>query len=341
MKPTTFKLISALIILSVIITVIISSAACQSSDDGRTTETIASTIAVPENGMAMVKDGDSQKLVSGEIITDANGQSVIKDAETGETHDLVAAQLIESTNFATATVEDLSGHTISVTGPILSTTQDGTSVILDPTTGTQYIVSTSKITTVPDPTKPTEGSTQQTSASSTVELTTQTVGTTTVMPTTVATTTVETTENFELGEDDILSTDPALETIAPEPTTVATTTAVQNKAIAMNQTFIQDVLNEINRVRSDKGLEALKIDTNSPEYAASVKAYAADLALQKAGTEASFPHVWTMVSSTSGTQAAKLLMASSSAALNPDIRLVAIAAAQSSLTGDIYLVIAF
>ena len=86
----------------------------------------------------------------------------------------------------------------------------------------------------------------------------------------------------------------------------------------MNQTFIQDVLNEINRIRSDKGLEALKIDTDSPEYAASVKAYAADLALQKAGTEASFPHVWTMVSTTSGTQAAKLLMASSSAALNPN-----------------------
>lgn len=338
MKPTTYKLVSSLIILSVIITVILSSSACQSSDDDRTTETIAFTIEVPENGMAMVKDGDSQKLVSGEIITDANGQSVIKDAGTGETHDLVAAQLIESTSFATASVKDLSGQTISVTGPILSTTKDGTSVILDPTTGTQYIVSTSKITSAPNPTL---GSVQQTTASTTLKPTMQSAGTTTSKPTTVATTTVETTENFELGEDDILSTDPTLETITPAPTTVATTTAMQNKAIAMSQTFIQDVLNEINRVRSDKGLEALKIDTDSPEYATSVKAYAADLALQKAGTEASFPHVWAMVSTTSGTQAAKLLMASSSAALNPDIRLVAIAAAQSSLTGAVYLVIAF
>lgn len=341
MKPTIFKLISFLLILSVIITVTLSSAACQSADDGRTTETIASTIAIPENGMALVQDGDEQKLVSGEIITDANGNSVIKDGETGETHDLVAAQLIESNSFATATVKDLSAQTISVTGPILSTTKEGTSVILDPTSGTQYIVSTSKVTSAPTTTTPTTGSTTQTSTLTTAKPTTQTAGTSTVEPTPVVPTTIETTENFELGEDDILSTDPALATIAPKPTTIATTTAVQNKAVPMSQTFIQDVLNEINRVRSDKGLTTLKIDTDSPEYAASVKTFAADLTLQKADTEASFPHVWTMVSTTSGTQAAKQLLASSTAVLNPDIRLVAIAAAQSSLSGDVYLVIAF
>lgn len=71
MKPTTFKLISSLIILSVIATVMLSSAACQTSDSGRITETIASTIAIPENGMALVKDGDSLKSVyePGETIT--------------------------------------------------------------------------------------------------------------------------------------------------------------------------------------------------------------------------------------------------------------------------------
>ncbi|MEA4890778.1 MAG: hypothetical protein VB070_15075 [Clostridiaceae bacterium] len=341
MKPITLKLISILMILSVIITIMISSAACQPSSDGRTTETIASTIAIPEQGMAMVQDGATQKLVSGEIITDANGHSVIIDVKTGETYDLVATQLIDSGNFATATVKDLTGQTISVTGPILSTTKDGTSVILDPTTGNQYIVSTAKITSVPAPTNTTTNASSQTAKPTSLKPTTQITGATTSKPTTNVTTTVETTENFELGEDDIVSTDPALETISPEQTTAATTTAAPNKAIPMGQTFIQDVLNEINRVRSDKDLAALKIDADSPEYAATVKAFASDLALQKTSSEASFPHVWIMVSTTSGTQAAKQLLAKSTAALNPDIRLVAIAAAQSTQTGDVYLVIAF
>lgn len=341
MKPTTMKLISILMIFSVIATVLISAVACQPSDDGKTTETIASTIAIPEHGMAMVQDGTTQRLVSGEIITDANGHSIIKDAETGETYDLVASQLIDSDNFATATVKDLTGQTISVTGPILSTTKDGNSVILDPTTGTQYIVSTSKITSAPAPSNPTTISDSQTPKPTTSKPTTHATEATTSKPTAAATTTSETTENFELGKDDIISTDPALETISTQPTTAATTTAAANKAIPMNQTFFQDVLIEINRVRSEKGAPSLNIDTDSPEYAATVKAFATDLALLKAGSEANFPHVWTMVSSTSGTQAAKQLLAKSSAVLNPDIRLVAIAAAQSSQTGDVYLVIAF
>lgn len=341
MKPTTMKLISILMIFSVIVTVMISSVACRSTDDGKTTETIASTIAIPEHGMAMVQDGTTQRLVSGEIISDANGHSIIKDSETGETYDLVASQLIDSDNFATATVKDLTGQTISVTGPILSTTINGNSVILDPTTGTQYIVSTAKITSAPAPSNPTTNPDSQTPKPTASKPTTHAIETTTSKPTTAVTTTVETTENFELGEDDIISTDPALETISPESTTAATTNVAANKAIPMSQIFIQDVLNEINRVRSEKGAPSLKIDTDSPEYAATVKAFATDLALQKAGSEANFPHVWTMVSTTSGTQAAKQLLAKSSAVLNPDIQLVAIAAAQSSETGDVYLVIAF
>ena len=341
MKPTTMKLISILMILSVIVTVLISSVACQSTVDGKTTETIASTIAIPEHGLAMVQDGNTQRLVSGEIITDANGHSIIKDAETGETYDLVASQLIDSNNFATATVKDLTGQTISVTGPILSTTNNGNSVILDPTTGTQYIVSTAKITSASAPSKPTTNPDSQTPKPTTSKPTTHTTEATTSKPTAAATTTSETTENFELGKDDIISTDPALETISTQPTTATTTSAAANKAVPMNQTFIQDVLIEINRVRSEKGLSALKIDTDSPEYAATVKAFAGDLALQKAGSDANFPHVWTMVSTSSGTQAAKQLLAKSSAVLNPDIQLVAIAATQSSQTGDIYLVIAF
>lgn len=341
MKPTTMKLISILMIFSVIVTVLISSVACQSTDDGKTTETIASTIAIPEHGMAMVQDGSTQRLVSGEIITDANGHSVIKDAETGETYELVASQLIDSDNFATATVKDLTGQTISVTGPILSTTKDGNSVILDPTTGTQYIVSTAKITSASAITNPTTNPDSQTPKLTTSKSTTQITSATTSKVTTAVSTTVETTENFELSKDDIISTDPALETISTQPTTAATTTVAANKAIPVSQTFIQNILIEINRVRSEKGVSALKIDTDSPEYAATVKAFAADLALQKAGSDANFPHVWTMVSTTSGTQAAKQLLAKSSAVLNPDIRLVAIAAAQSSETGDVYLVIAF
>jgi hypothetical protein len=341
MKPTTMKLISILMIFCVIVTVLISSVACQSTDDGKTTETIASTIAIPEHGMAMIQDGTTQRLVSGEIITDANGHSIIKDAETGETYDLVASQLIDSNNFATATVKDLTGQTISVTGPILSTTQDGNSVILDPTTGTQYIVSTAKITSDPAPSNPTTNPDSQTPKPTTSKPITHATEATTSKPTAAATTTSETTENFELGKDDIISTDPGLETISAQLTTAATTTAAVNKAIPMSQTFIQDVLIEINRVRSEKGLSALKIDTDSPEYAATVKDFAMDLALQKAGSDANFPHVWTMVRTTSGTQAAKQLLAKSSAVLNPDIQLVAIAAAQSSQTGDVYLVIAF
>lgn len=341
MKPTTMKLISILMIFSVIVTVLISAVACQSTADGKTTETIASTIAIPEHGMAMVQDGSTQRLVSGEIITDANGHSIIKAAETGETYELVASQLIDSDNFATATVKDLTGQTISVTGPILSTTKDGNSVILDPTTGTQYIVSTAKITSAPATTNPTTNPDSQTQKPTTSKPTTHATAATTSKPTIAVTTTSETTENFELGKDDIISTDPALETISTQPTTAATTTVAANKAISMSQTFIQEVLIEINRVRSEKGLSSLKIDTDSPEYAATVKAFAADLALQKAGSDVNFPHVWTMVSTTSGTQAAKQLLAKSSAVLNPDIQLVAIAAAQSSQTGDVYLVIAF
>jgi len=317
----------------------------------------------------MVTIGNAKKLVSGKITTDVNGRSVITDEVTGETYDVIAAQMIEKKTFATVTVKDINGQSITVAGPVISTSDDGTTVILDPNSGTQYVVKTSEVklsaakpTTVSKKADRTTSKTTTTSGSSTsmlsqpeISSTAATTGqttstsakaptsTTTVNPeptTAIPTTVTSTTEDsYELGVDDIISTDPALETAYNGPTTATPTTIAVNVAIPMSKAFANDVLAEINRYRTANGLSELAFTSDNIDM---VQNYANDLALQKPNSVANFPKISKLVTSTDGTQAAKQLIGSGSPALlNSSIQYVAICAAQSSQTKDIFLVIAF
>jgi hypothetical protein len=362
-------LLAVLVILTITFSAVMATSCQNNSDDLKTTETLAETRQIPDYGMAMVTIGNTKKLVSGKITTDVNGRSIITDEVTGETYDVIAAQMIEKEPFATATVKDINGQIIIVTGPVLSTSDDGTTVILDPATGTQYVVKTSEVTplaakptTVSEKTDLAASGTNATSGSSTsmpsqseisttaatTDQTTSTsvkasASTTTVKPeptTAMPTTTASTTEDsYELGEGDTISTDPALETAYNGPTTATPTTTAANVAIPMSKSFANDVLAEINRYRTANGLSELAFTSDNIDM---VQNYANDLALQKPNLDADFPKMSKLVTSTDGTLAAKQLIGSGSPALlNSGIQYVAICAAQSSQTKDIFLVIAF
>ena len=362
-------LLAILVILAITFSAVMATSCQNNSDDLKMTETLAETIQISDNGMAMVTIGNTKKLVSGKITTDVNGRSIITDEVTGETFDVVAAQMIEKETFATVTVKDINGQNIIVTGPVISTSDDGTTVILDPDTGTQYVVKSSEVkpsaakpTTVSEKTeRNTSGTTatsgdsssmpSQSETSTTAATTGQTtstsakapVSTTTVKPEptmAIPTTTASTTEDsYELGVGDTISTDPALETAYNGPTTATPTTTTANVAVPMSRAFANDVLAEINRYRTANGLSELAFTSDNTDM---VQNYANDLALQKPNPVADFPKISKLVTSTDGTLAAKQLIGSgSSALLNSGIQYVAICAAQSSQTMDIFLVIAF
>ena len=370
MNPKLRKtLLAILVILTITFSAVMATSCQNNSDDLKTTETLAETRQIPDYGMAMVTIGNIKKLVSGKITTDVNGRSIITDEVTGESYDVIAAQMIEKETFATATVKDINGQIIIVTGPVLSTSDDGTTVILDPNSGTQYVVKTSEVTpattkptTVSEKTdratsgttatsgdstsmpsqpetSPTYATTEQTTSTSvkaTISTTTVKPEPTTAMPTTVTSTTED---SYELGEGDTLSTDPALETAYNGPTTATPTTTAANVAIPMSRSFANDVLAEINRYRTSNGLSELAFTSDNTDM---VQNYANDLALQKPNPVADFPKISKLVTSTDGTLAAKQLIGSGSPALlNSGIQYVAICAAQSSQTKDIFLVIAF
>ena len=362
-------LLAILVILAITFSAVMATSCQNHSDDLKATETLAETRQIPDYGMAMVTIGNTKKLVSGKITTDVNGRSIITDEVTGECYDVVAAQMIEKETFATATVKDISGQNITVTGPVLSTSGDGTTVILDPNSGTQYIVKTSEVipsgakpTTVSEKTERTTSGTTATSGSSiampsqteisiTALTTEQTTSTsvkattstttgnpepTTAMPTSVTSTTED---SYKLGEGDTLSTDTSLETAYNGSITTAPTTTAANVAIPMSRAFANDLLAEINRYRTANGLSELAFTMDNIDM---VQNYANALALQKPNPVADFPKISKLVTSTDGTLAAKQLIGSgSSALLNSSIQYVAICAAQSSQTKDIFLVIAF
>ena len=363
------KLLAVLVILTIAFLAVMATSCQNNSDDFKATETHAKTRPIPDYGMAMVTIGNTKKLVSGKITTDVKGRSIITDDVTGECYDVIAAQIIEKETFATATVKDINGQIIFLTGLVLSTSDDGTTVILDPDTGAQYVVKTSEVTS--SATKPTTvsektdraasgtnaassastpmpsqsekstatataGQTTRASAKATASTTTVKTKPTTAMPTTAASTTED---SYELGEGDVISTDPALETAYNCPTTATPTTTTVNVAIPMNKSFANDVLAEINRYRTANGLSELAFTSDNID---TVQNYANDLALQKPNPDANFPKISKLVTSTDGTLAAKQLIGSGSPALlNSGIQYVAICAAQSSQTKDIFLVIAF
>ena len=324
-------LLPLLVILTIIFSAVMATSCQNNSDDRKSTETLAEIRQIPDYGMAMVTIGNTEKLVSGKITTDVNGRSIITDEVTGETYDVIAAQMIEAVSFATATVKDLNGQDITVTGPVLSTSDDGTTVILDPNSGTQYIVKTNEVT--PSTTKPTTVSEKTNIA---ISGTIATSGDYSAMPGTIASMTED---SYELGEGNSISTDPALETAYNGSITTALTTTAANVAIPMARSFAIDVLAEINRYRTANGLSELTFtsDNTDPE-----QNYANDLALQNPNPVANFPKISKLVTSIDGTQAAKQLIGSgSSDLLNSSIQYVGICAAQSSQTKDIFLVIAF
>ena len=324
-------LLTILGILAITFSAVMATSCQNNSDDLKSTETLAEIRQIPDYGMAMVTIGNTEKLVSGKITTDVNGRSIITDEVTGETYEVIAAQMIEAVSFVTATVKDINDQSIIVTGPVLSTSDDGTTVILDPNSGTQYVVKTSEV--IPATTKPTTVSEKTDLATS---RTTVTSGASSAMPSTIASTTED---SYELGEGDSISTDPALETAFNGSITTVPTTTAANVAIPMARSFANDVLAEINRYRTANGLSELTFtsDNTDPE-----QNYANDLALQKPNPVANFPKISKLVTSIDGTQAAKQLIGSgSSDLLNSSIQYVGICAAQSSQTKDIFLVIAF
>jgi len=91
-------LLAILVILAITFSAVMATSCQNNSDDLKTTETLAETRQIPDYGMAMVTIGNTEKLVSGKITTDVNGRSIITDEVTGETYDVIAAQMIEEGN---------------------------------------------------------------------------------------------------------------------------------------------------------------------------------------------------------------------------------------------------
>jgi len=329
----------------------------------------AGTLAIPEYGSAMVTSGDSTKQITGEISIDAFGHITIKDDQTGMVFEILASQIIDSDKLVSFSTSSEDGQTVEVIGEIVAQSDNGTSTVLDPTTGTQYVVETQslkKISTTVRTTQSTTESTTSVPSNETIAPTTtsstqsvkttqstekKTVSTTasttvstsqpTVAPTTLATTQAPVIADDITHESYTVSTDPTLETayIGPSETEIQEPTA--NEAISMNTGYIQDILEEINRVRHANGTSTLTLDPSGSDYSQTVLAFATELALGIANNSPSFPHLWTVTTSTNGTSAAQRVLEMSSAVLDSSIHTVAIWAVQSGATGDIYLVIAF
>lgn len=323
------------------------------------------TFTIPSFGTAMVTIDDSNQKITGSISVDSFGQITIKDDLTGNAYKILASQIINTSQLVSLEVQGPDGQSVELIGEVVAQSENGTSTVLDPATGNQYVVETqilkkvsaNKITS----TQPTTESSDSTPTTDTIATTTtqtaksaepvQTSATKaaatsiTTQPTAAPTTQV--TSMAPVVADDIthesytVSTDPTLETACiGSPTSTASDQPV-NEAIVMDSSYIQVVLAEINRVRVASNDNPLMLDSAGSDYSQTVLKYAKDLALGIANNAPTFPHVWTVTQSENGAAAAQQLVEMTSAVLDPSVQTVAICATKSSVTGDIYLVVAF
>ena len=162
-----------------------------------------------------------------------------------------------------------------------------------------------------------------------------------MVPTTQTTTVAPVVADDITHESYTVSTDPTLETAYIGPTETSASDQPDSEAIRMDTSYIHDVLSEINRMRQTNRTDPLSLDSASSDYSQSVWAYANELALGIANNAPDFPHVWIVTQVSDGTGAAQDLIDISSAVLDPSVHVIAIRAVKNSVSGDIYLVIAF
>jgi len=323
------------------------------------------TLAIPSHGSAMVTIDDTIQQITGNISVDSVGQITIKDELTGIVYKILASQIINTTQLVSLDVQGPDGQTVELIGEVVTQSENGTSTVLDPATGNQYVVETqilkkvaaNKITSA----QPTTESSESTLTNDTLATTTtktaksvepvQTSATKTAVtsitsqptaaPTTQVTSMVPVVADDITHESYTVSTDSTLETAYIGPVASTTIEQLVNEAIVMDSSYIQEVLAEINRVREAGNDNPLMLDSAGSDYSQTVLNYAKDLALGITNNAPTFPHVWTVTLSENGAVAAQQLVEMTSAVLDPTVQTIAICAAKSSVTGDIYLVVAF
>jgi hypothetical protein len=100
------------------------------------------TLAIPDHGSAMVTIDDTVQQITGKIAVDSFGQITIQDDQTGEVYEILALQIIDQNQLVGFTTTAPDGQSTEVIGEVIAQSENGTSTVLDPTTGTQYIVET-------------------------------------------------------------------------------------------------------------------------------------------------------------------------------------------------------
>jgi hypothetical protein len=327
----------------------------------------AETLAIPDYGSAIVTVDDTVRQITGRIAVDSFGQISIQDDQTGEVYEILASQIIDQDQLVTFATTGPDGQADEIVGEIVSQSENGTSTVLDPTTGTQYIVETTllkkvsvdKTTSTQAPTETTIAPTTETLApttntteatpkpteSSAPKKTTTTTTQPTTPPTTVPTTQVTTIAPVVADEitheSYTVSTDPTLETAYIGPTETSASDLPESEAIRMDSSYINYVFSEINRTRQVNGTDPLSLDSADSGYSQAVWAYADELAWGIANNAPDFPHVWIMTQANGGAGAAKDLIDVSTAVLDPSVHAIAISAVKDSASRNIYLVIAF
>jgi len=322
------------------------------------------TLAIPDHGSAMVTIDDTVQQITGKIAVDSFGQITIQDDQTGEVYEILASQIIDQEQLVAFATTAPDGQSMEVIGEVVAQSENGTSTVLDPTTGTQYIVETTllkkinveKSSSTQVPTETTIAPTTETLAPTTItpettikptessapKKTTQTTTThLTTVPTTQATTTVPVVADDITHESYTVSTDPTLETAYIGPTEISASEQLVSEAIRMDSSYIQDVFSEINRLRQADGTDPLTLDSVDSDYSQAVWAYAEELATGIANNAPDFPHVWVVTQTSDGSDAVKDLIDLSPVVLDPSVQVIAISAVRDSASGDIYLVIAF
>ena len=321
-------------------------------------------LAIPDYGSAMVTIDDTVQQITGKIAVDSFGKITIQDDQTGEVYEILASQIIDQEQLVGFTTTAPDGQSTEVIGEVVAQSENGTSTVLDPTTGTQYIVETTllkkisvektpstqaptettiapttetlapTITTLETTIKPTETSAQEKTPSPTTTPAT-------TAPTTQATTTVPVVADDITHESYTISTDPTLEKAYIGPTETSTSEQLVSEAIRMDSSYIQDVFSEINRMRQADGTDPLTLDSEDSDYSQAVWAYAEELATGIANNAPDFPHVWVVTQASDGSDAVQDLIDLSPVVLDPSVQAIAISAVQDSASDDIYLVIAF
>lgn len=203
-------------------------------DDSAITETLEYVIPNTEDGVgaALIRTTTGETtVVYGEVTRESDGKIFVTSKDTGERIEISETDLLpEVEKEITTTIKTSDGTSVKVEGPVVKS-PDGTTTVIDKTTGTSYILaeSTSTKATTAKTTTTTTRPSEPTTVTSVSEETT-TTPTTTIKepkPTTVATTTVKETTVKPISNPTTQAT-----TVAPTtaPTTQATTTVAPTTA---------------------------------------------------------------------------------------------------------------